>query len=69
MLIDAKVLLDYVSYTQEERKSFWKALEDYCDANGIAKEFYCPYVPLQIYNGTTGEGANILFKTRYGVLD
>lgn len=68
MLIDAKELQAFISSTPQQRKDFWKALEDYCDANGIAKEFYCPYVPLQVYNGTFTEEGKPSFKTRYGVI-
>jgi hypothetical protein len=52
--------------TPEERKSFWQGLEDYCEANGLEKQFYCPYVPLQM---TTAQPTpNTSFKTRYGTI-
>ena len=69
MLIDAEDLQGYINSTPEQRKNFWKALEDYCDANNIAKVFYCPYIPLQIYKGETTLESRPSFKTRYGVID
>ena len=63
-------LLQWMMQKKENNKEFWDELGDWCDKNGLARQFYCPYVPLQkckaIYPGVNS--APIAFKTRYGVI-
>lgn len=67
MLLEPEFLLAYINSTGEERKNFWDSLTAYCEENNIATSFYCPYVPLQIVNGTTID-EKMQFKTRYGII-
>ena len=59
---DVRLFVTYLRSTPEQRKEYWKALEDLCEENGLAKGFYCPYVPLQI---VSANGTNVKIKTRY----
>ena len=59
---DAKFFGAYLRSTPEQRKEYWKALEDLCEENGLAKGFYCPYVPLQIVSANE---TNVKIKTGY----
>lgn len=49
--------------TPEERKEFWKALEESMVAAGMEPGWYCPYVPIQIVGNV--EVSTTKFKTRY----
>jgi len=42
-----KLLRAYLSSTPEERKAFWKLLEQIANDNDLATGFYHPYIPLQ----------------------
>lgn len=42
-----KLLRRYLGSSKQEKKQFWKSMEDFCEENGLAKGFYHPYIPLQ----------------------
>ncbi len=73
---EEELLSAFISSTKEERKEFWRQLEDYCEKNGIEKKIYHPYIPLQVVNvneipsqtSNTSEILKTSVKTRYGDL-
>ena len=44
------VLYSLLRATPEERKAFWKDLEQWAIDNEYYPGFYCPYIPLQMVN-------------------
>lgn len=35
-------------FDKELRGEMWRRLEEWCDANGYEKGFYCPYIPKKV---------------------